>query len=32
MENNINDIFEELSDAMYHIERNGDAKNYFNRL
>jgi DNA polymerase-3 subunit delta' len=24
--NNINDIFQELSDAMYHIERNGNAK------
>ena len=24
--NNINDIFKELSDAMYHIERNGNAK------
>jgi len=24
--NNINDIFRELSDAMYHIERNGNAK------
>ena len=24
--NNINDIFSELSDAMYHIERNGNAK------
>lgn len=24
--NNINDIFNELSDAMYHIERNGNAK------
>ena len=24
--NNINDIFTELSDAMYHIERNGNAK------
>ncbi len=24
--NNINDIFMELSDAMYHIERNGNAK------
>jgi DNA polymerase-3 subunit delta' len=23
---NINDIFKELSDAMYHIERNGNAK------
>ena len=25
-ENNIQDIFKELSDAMYHIERNGNAK------
>ena len=24
--NNINDIFKELSDAIYHIERNGNAK------
>jgi len=24
--NNINDIFKELSDALYHIERNGNAK------
>ena len=24
--NNINDIYKELSDAMYHIERNGNAK------
>jgi len=24
--NNINDIFQQLSDAMYHIERNGNAK------
>ena len=24
--NNINDIFSELSDAMYHVERNGNAK------
>jgi len=24
--NNINDIFREISDAMYHIERNGNAK------
>jgi DNA polymerase-3 subunit delta' len=24
--NNINDIFKELSDAVYHIERNGNAK------
>jgi DNA polymerase-3 subunit delta' len=24
--NNINDIFKEISDAMYHIERNGNAK------
>jgi DNA polymerase III subunit delta' len=24
--NNINDIFQELSDAIYHIERNGNAK------
>ena len=24
--NNINEIFKELSDAMYHIERNGNAK------
>ena len=24
--NNINDIFKELSEAMYHIERNGNAK------
>ena len=24
--NNINEIFQELSDAMYHIERNGNAK------
>ncbi|MDG2431070.1 DNA polymerase III subunit delta' [Flavobacterium sp.] len=24
--NNINDIFKELSDAMYHVERNGNAK------
>ncbi len=24
--NNIQDIFKELSDAMYHIERNGNAK------
>lgn len=24
--NNINDIFKELSDAMYHIERNGNSK------
>ena len=24
--NNINDIFRELSDAMYHIERNGNSK------
>ena len=24
--NNIHDIFKELSDAMYHIERNGNAK------
>jgi DNA polymerase-3 subunit delta' len=24
--NNINDIFRELSDALYHIERNGNAK------
>ena len=24
--NNINDIFQELSDAMYHIERNGNPK------
>ena len=24
--NNINDIFSELSDAIYHIERNGNAK------
>ena len=24
--NNIADIFKELSDAMYHIERNGNAK------
>lgn len=24
--NNINDIFSELSDALYHIERNGNAK------
>ena len=23
---NINDIFKELSDALYHIERNGNAK------
>jgi DNA polymerase-3 subunit delta' len=27
--NNIHDIFKELSDAMYHVERNGN-KNYFN--
>lgn len=25
-DNNINEIFKELSDAMYHIERNGNAK------
>jgi hypothetical protein len=24
--NNIHDIFKELSDAMYHVERNGNAK------
>ena len=24
--NNINEIFQELSDAIYHIERNGNAK------
>lgn len=24
--NNIQEIFKELSDAMYHIERNGNAK------
>jgi DNA polymerase-3 subunit delta' len=24
--NNINAIFKELSDAMYHVERNGNAK------
>lgn len=24
--NNINEIFNELSDALYHIERNGNAK------
>ena len=24
--NNIQDIFKEISDAMYHIERNGNAK------
>jgi DNA polymerase-3 subunit delta' len=24
--NNIGDIFKELSDAIYHIERNGNAK------
>jgi DNA polymerase-3 subunit delta' len=24
--NNIQDIFKELQDAMYHIERNGNAK------
>ena len=24
--NNIHEIFKELSDAMYHIERNGNAK------
>jgi DNA polymerase-3 subunit delta' len=24
--NNINEIFQELSDAIYHIERNGSAK------
>ena len=24
--NNINDIFKEISDAVYHIERNGNAK------
>ncbi len=30
--NNINDIFKEISDAQYHIERNGNAKIIFTDL